>query len=481
MEATRRRAIRKVVVVSDGLVIVVSMVAAYVLHATLRQFEFASFLDLKDPPSFQHCAALAVLILPLWLSLVVLFRLHRCFERLWSWGRIFFDLIKLHAVGLVGLSLLLFLTQLIINRTLVALFLLSTLPLMWLARFTIGHRLLYPAEKGSGRLRTLLVGGAPREMTLFVRDARADPLPPTFVGYLSPPDEEGAGPSFPDDFPPRRGSLYELEEVLHDEAVDQVLFFPPLDRAELVPEALEILRSLGVPAGFAIQHIEPFQAKPRVLSFYDQAFVTFEESPKSPEALAVKHGLDFVFAALALVLLSPIMLISALAILMTMGRPVLFVQERAGLYGRRFGMRKFRTMVRGAEKQRDELLALNEMNGPVFKITDDPRITPLGRLLRRTSIDELPQLINVLLGSMSLVGPRPLPYQEQQQIRGWHRRRLSMKPGITGLWQVSGRSDVDFEEWIQLDLRYIDEWSLWLDLRMALRTVPAVLLRSGAR
>ncbi len=479
MEASRRRAIRKVVLVTDALVIMFSMVAAFSLHAALRQFEFASFL--KEPPLFRHYAALAYLTLPLWLSLVVVFRLHRCFERLWSWGGILFDLLKLHAVGLVGLSLLLFLTQSIINRTLVALFLLSTLPLMWLARLLIGQRLLYPAERGSGRLRTLLVGGAPREMTLFARDARADPLPPTFVGFLSPPDEEGAGPAFPDDFPPRLGTLDDLDELLHEEAVDQVLFFPPLDRPELVPEALEVLRALGVPAGFAIPHLEPFQAKPRVLSFYEQAFVTFEVSPKSPLALAVKHGLDFVLAALGLVLLSPLLLISALAVLVTMGRPVLFVQERAGLYGRRFEMLKFRTMVRGAEKPRDELLALNEMSGPVFKITDDPRITPLGKLLRRSSIDELPQLINVLLGSMSLVGPRPLPYQDQQQIRGWHRRRLSMNPGISGFWQVSGRSELDFEQCIQLDLRYIDEWSLWLDLRILLRTIPAVLLRRGAK
>ncbi len=477
MEATRRRAVRKIVLVTDALVIVLSMVTAYAAHTGLRQF----LPFLKEPPLFQHYAALAYLTLPLWLSLVVVFRLHRCFERLWSWSGIFFGLVRLHAVGLIGLSLLLFLTQSIINRTLVALFMISTLALMWSARFLIGQRLRDVAERGSGRQRTLLVGGAPKEMTLFVRDARADPLPPTFVGFLAPPDEEGAGASFPSDFPPRLGSLDELDSVLHEQAVDQVLFFSPLDRPDSVPAALEILRSLGVPAGFAIRHLEPFQARPRVQSFYDQTFVTFEVSPKSAEAMAVKHGLDFILAALALLILSPILLLSALAVLVTMGRPVLFIQERAGLYGRRFRMLKFRTMERGAEERRDELLDLNEMSGPVFKITEDPRITPLGRLLRRSSIDELPQLINVLLGSMSLVGPRPLPYHEQQLIRGWHRRRLSMRPGITGLWQVSGRSEVDFDEWIQLDLRYIDEWSLRLDLTLLLRTIPAVLLKRGAR
>lgn len=144
-------------------------------------------------------------------------------------------------------------------------------------------------------------------------------------------------------------------------------------------------------------------------------------------------------------------------------------------------MIKFRTMVVDAEKKRDDLLAQNEMSGPVFKVTNDPRITRLGHFLRRTSLDELPQLFNVLLGEMSLVGPRPLPTKEQQGISGWQRRRLSMRPGITGLWQVSGRSNIDFEQWMKLDLRYIDGWSLVMDLKILLKTLPAVLFAKGAR
>jgi lipopolysaccharide/colanic/teichoic acid biosynthesis glycosyltransferase len=164
-----------------------------------------------------------------------------------------------------------------------------------------------------------------------------------------------------------------------------------------------------------------------------------------------------------------------------MGRPVLFAQDRAGLRGRRFRMYKFRTMVRDAEVHREALAARNEMGGPVFKIARDPRVTTLGRFLRRTTIDELPQLFNILSGSMSVVGPRPLPVKEQQQIVGWHRRRLMMKPGLTCLWQIGGRSDVSFEDWMKLDLDYIDTWSLALDFAIILKTVPAVLLGRGAR
>ena len=180
-------------------------------------------------------------------------------------------------------------------------------------------------------------------------------------------------------------------------------------------------------------------------------------------------------------LLLPLLIAIALSIAIAAGRPVLFVQPRAGLGGRSFRVLKFRTMIRGAEALQDELLSQNEMAGPVFKLSDDPRVTRLGRILRVTSLDELPQLFNVLSGSMSLIGPRPLPLLQQEQIRGWQRRRLSMKPGISGLWQVSGRNELTFEEWMLLDLKYVDEWSLWLDLSIVLRTIPVVISGRGAR
>jgi lipopolysaccharide/colanic/teichoic acid biosynthesis glycosyltransferase len=175
------------------------------------------------------------------------------------------------------------------------------------------------------------------------------------------------------------------------------------------------------------------------------------------------------------------MLAAALLVKVTSPGPVLFVQERGGLNARAFRMLKFRTMHADAEAERDRLLDANEMGGPVFKMTDDPRVTRIGRFLRRTSLDELPQLVNVVLGHMSLVGPRPLPLVETRRLTGVHRRRLSVKPGITGLWQVSGRNDLTFEEWMALDLQYIDHWSLGLDLAILLRTVPALLTARGAR
>jgi exopolysaccharide biosynthesis polyprenyl glycosylphosphotransferase len=197
--------------------------------------------------------------------------------------------------------------------------------------------------------------------------------------------------------------------------------------------------------------------------------------PDRTIALAAKRILDVVISVLALILLSPLLLGIAIAILRDDGRPVLFTQERLGLHGRPFRVVKFRTMARDAEARLAELQAHNEIKGRAFKMTNDPRVTSVGRFLRRTSLDELPQLINVFRGEMSLVGPRPPLPGEVDGYDLWHRRRLSMKPGITGLWQVRARREPEFDRWVAADLEYIDRWSLWLDLKILARTIPAAM------
>jgi exopolysaccharide biosynthesis polyprenyl glycosylphosphotransferase len=195
----------------------------------------------------------------------------------------------------------------------------------------------------------------------------------------------------------------------------------------------------------------------------------------------VKRVFDCLFSGLLLVLLAPVFLVVAVLVKCTSPGLVLFRQTRVGLNKRQFQIYKFRTMVDNAEQIQDELLPMNEMAGPVFKITNDPRVTPLGRILRKTSIDELPQLFNVLKGEMSLVGPRAMSLRDYQLFdQDWQRRRFSVKPGITCLWQVNGRSSIPFDEWMELDMQYIDKWSLWLDFKILARTVPAVLRGTGA-
>ena len=195
----------------------------------------------------------------------------------------------------------------------------------------------------------------------------------------------------------------------------------------------------------------------------------------------VKRLLDVVLAGLALIVLAPLLVVVALAIRVTSPGPVLFVQERYGLNKRRFRMYKFRTMVPNAEALIAQLEERNEAKGPIFKMQRDPRVTPLGGWLRRTSLDELPQLINVLKGDMSLVGPRPMAVRDVQLFdQAWFMRRFSAPPGMTGLWQVSGRSQLGFDDWVALDLKYIDEWSLGLDLEILARTIPVVFRGTGA-
>jgi exopolysaccharide biosynthesis polyprenyl glycosylphosphotransferase len=195
----------------------------------------------------------------------------------------------------------------------------------------------------------------------------------------------------------------------------------------------------------------------------------------------IKRMMDILLSLFLLVISSPIFMLGAVLIKRSSPGPVFFVQERVGLNKRRFRLYKFRTMIPDAEKIIAELEDFNELSGPVFKIKNDPRITPLGKFLRKTSIDELPQLYNVLIGDMSLVGPRALPVRDYNGFdQDWHRRRFSVRPGITCLWQVSGRNNIPFDKWMELDLEYIDNWSLWLDLKILLKTIPAVISGSGA-
>jgi lipopolysaccharide/colanic/teichoic acid biosynthesis glycosyltransferase len=196
--------------------------------------------------------------------------------------------------------------------------------------------------------------------------------------------------------------------------------------------------------------------------------------------LGVKRLMDVLGATLALLGLAPILVATTMAVKLTSPGPLLFSQRRTGKNSRGFSFFKFRSMRLNAEAERYGLIDLNEIDGPVFKIRQDPRLTTVGRFIRRASIDELPQLWNVLRGEMSLVGPRPLPTEEAAQCSEWESQRLYVKPGITCIWQVSGRSELDFETWVRMDIEYIEKWSLWLDLQLLARTIPAVLSRRGA-
>jgi lipopolysaccharide/colanic/teichoic acid biosynthesis glycosyltransferase len=236
----------------------------------------------------------------------------------------------------------------------------------------------------------------------------------------------------------------------------------------------------GVQAKYGAHMFESTVASPRYNAEGDWAFVAMHVVPDGYR-LAIKRAIDIIGAAVGLIVLAPILLIVAIAVKITSPGPIIYAQDRCGHNKRPLRMYKFRSMLVGADQLQSTLEELNEASGPVFKIRHDPRITPVGRLLRKSSLDELPQLWNVLRGDMSLVGPRPLPWRDVRRIvRPSDMRRFSMRPGLTCLWQVQGRSNLDFQRWVELDLEYIDTWSLTLDLRILLKTIPAVVSGNGA-
>ena len=275
----------------------------------------------------------------------------------------------------------------------------------------------------------------------------------------------------------------DLLRQMHEHSANVVLINAGHTKFDKIEQVINACELEGVEVWLAADFFNTQIARTAVDDFHGVPLLVFHSAPAASLQGLAKQAIDFAGALAMLVLLSPVLLLCALAVKFNSPGPVLFRQKRSGLNGRPFTMFKFRSMGTNAEQRKHELAAMNEMSGPVFKVSDDPRITPVGRFLRRYSLDELPQLFNVLQGSMSLVGPRPLPVDETKRFEDLsHRRRLSVKPGLTCLWQISGRNEVkEFSDWVRLDLEYIDNWSLWLDIKILVRTVPVVFIGTGAR
>ena len=304
---------------------------------------------------------------------------------------------------------------------------------------------------GYNRRNVLVLGTGARARELATKLENHAELGLNVIGFLG--DEA-------DELPARwryLGPIDDLLTVIHDQVVDEVAIC-------LFTEDWGLIESI------ATAHVEDLEGTP-VLSLLS--------GPNAALALVVKRLIDVSAAVVGMIVLAPLLGGIALAIAIRDGRPIFYRQERVGLQGRRFRIVKFRSMVANADGMLDALRSQNEINGHAFKMTADPRITRMGRFLRRSSLDELPQLWNVLVGEMSLVGPRPPLPREVAAYDIWHRRRLSMKPGITGLWQVEGRNLSEFDRWVQKDLEYIDRWSPWLDIQILIRTIPAAIRADG--
>ena len=281
------------------------------------------------------------------------------------------------------------------------------------------------------------------------------------------------------------GKWDEFQQLLHDEAVERVIFAAKHSEFDKIATAVEMCEVRGIEAWISANFMQTQVARPSFDSIEGNPMLVLRSTPDLSWELLAKGLMDRVGSLIAIIVSSPIWLLVAIGIKWQSPGPVFYRQERAGRYGKPFWMWKFRTMIVDADKKLEELKAQsgNQMSGPVFKLDHDPRIFPLGQILRKFSIDEFPQFINVFFGDMSLVGPRPMAMYELPKIeRSEHRRKLSVKPGLTCIWQVSGRNSItSFDDWVALDLKYIDEWSLWLDIKLLLLTVPAVLFARGAK
>ena len=277
------------------------------------------------------------------------------------------------------------------------------------------------------------------------------------------------------------GQLDDLGRILEREVLDEVVIGARKARLERIEEALRLCEEQGVGVKVLLDFFPNSTSRVAVEELEGLPVLSFATAPTEVAPLAAKRIFDLAVSFLFIIWLAPLFLGIALAVKVDSPGPVFFRQRRVGLNGREFWMWKFRSMCDGAEAMLPALAPLNEMGGPAFKSKQDPRVTRVGRWLRRTSLDEFPQFWNVVKGEMSVVGPRPPIPSEVREYQRWQRRRLSVRPGLTCTWQVSGRNEVDFDRWMELDLHYIDHWSLWHDLSIVLRTIPAVLFGRGAR
>lgn len=367
-----------------------------------------------------------------------------------------------------------------VSRIFLGLMLLIQVGLTLADRAAVHRILAWMRARGRNHRGVLIVGAGTQGRWILDRLQGHPELGLRVVGFVDDRSPERLGRKLG---APHMGRIAELPEILRSHVVDEVLVTLPFSTFGRLQRVMEACNQEGKNVYLAVDGLAAARgaiAHSRLSEVDGMPFLGLIYAPDHMAALVLKRILDVAVAALSLVIASPFLALIALLIRLGSPGPAIFRQERVGLHGRRFTLYKFRTMMVDAEEQLGQYLARNEMQGPAFKLRDDPRVTAAGRWLRRLSLDELPQLWNVLAGDMSLVGPRPPLPREVAQYDGWHRRRLSVRPGITGPWQVTGRNDLPhFDRWVELELDYIDHWNLWLDFKILLHTVSEVLALHG--
>jgi exopolysaccharide biosynthesis polyprenyl glycosylphosphotransferase len=479
MTALGRRLLVRTAKVYDLAVITISfgLAAALVAHQTAT-VSFADFFSMRI--KIRNFALFAGFLL-VWHIIFCLFSLYDS-RRLSARRDEVLDVVKATSLGAAFVCGAAFVFRLkMVTFPFIAGFWFISSVTAVLSRLVVRYFLSQVRVRGRNRREMLIVGTNPRAVGFAQKIAASPTLGYRLLGFV---DQEWAGiAEFRTTGYPQACGFDSLPEFIRERVIDEVVIALPMKSLYLQASRIVTLcEEQGITVRLLPNVFNLRLARSKAEEFEDVSVITLCSNSMESWQHLVKRILDFgVSLAFIIICAPPLFLLTALLIKLTSPGPVFFIQERVGLNKRRFRMFKFRTMVQDADQRIAEIERLNEVSGPVFKIKNDPRVTSLGRILRATSIDELPQLFNVLKGDMSLVGPRPLPVRDYEGFdQDWERRRFSVRPGITCLWQVNGRSTTPFDRWMKLDMQYIDQWSLWLDLKILAKTVPAVLKGTGA-
>lgn len=470
-----RRVFEKGIQLFDVCITILSLALAYLI--TYRQvIDLSSFLSIKL--TIKHFLSLGILI---WIwhvtfTVMGLYQSKRISERYLE----YVDIIK--SGSLVSLSV--WATARIFNAetlniSFIAIFWLTTCISMILGRTVIREFLSALRKKGKNLRNIIIVGSGNRARKFVEVIHRRKKLGYQLLGFV---DDDWHESKIFERYCDRLGNLSEIPIILNNYIVDEVtISLPVKSYYQNIEEIIGYCEEQGIIVRLLTDFFTVTFAKSKLTKLDEVQVLTLHSAPYEDPRMVVKRAFDVFVSFIMLILLSPLLITVAICIKVFSRGSIFFVQERVGYNKRIFKLLKFRTMIENAEQMLPSLEHLNEADGASFKIKDDPRITKFGKFLRKTSIDELPQLINVLKGDMSLVGPRPLQLRDFMALgANWHKRRFSMMPGITCFWQVNGRSNVSFARWMELDMLYIDQWSLWLDLKILWKTIPSIITGKGA-
>jgi exopolysaccharide biosynthesis polyprenyl glycosylphosphotransferase len=459
---------RKLLVAMDVVVVTFGFFLTYLL-----------FHDLRKLYSLEYYFWVLPVLLTLWVSLLYAFGMYVSFRLKGAW-EILWIVARAAVLGFIIFSNIYFLFKIIyLSRSFIVLLFAITSTLLTVEKLALMVFFKRLRKLGFNFKNVLVVGTDARAQSYLAKVNQTPEFGLKVVGIVDlDPGRVG------EEVEGHRviGSLDSWKEIVSTHTVDHVFFFVPHGELGRIEEPITHCETVGIPVSVAVNFFNVQTVQGRHSEEFGIPLITYDATSGKVGQIIFKRVFDIVFSLIALLLILPLMLVIGILVKATSEGPMFFKQQRCTLNGRKFYIYKFRTMAKDAERRLIELMAYNEMKGAAFKMTADPRLTKLGSFLRKYSLDELPQFWNVLIGNMSIVGPRPPLPLEVAMYQSWQKRRLSMRAGLTCLWQISGRNNItDFEEWAKLDLEYIQNWTLGLDYKIILKTIPAVLWAKGSR